>query len=76
MPRAVLFLITMLAFCAPVDMIEMLALSIVAGDLSWLPFQTDLPLIGLWASGILLMAALVAALALNAERRAARRWAC
>ena len=73
MPRPVFFLVTVLAFCAPISMIEMLALSIVAGDLSRLSFQANLPLIGLWASGILLMAALVAALALNAEGRAARR---
>ena len=56
-PRPVFFLVTVLVFCAPIAMTEMLIFSIVAGDLGQLSLQTDLPLIGLWASSALLLAA-------------------
>ena len=74
MPRPVFFLVTVLAFCAPIAMTEMLIFSIVAGDLGQLSLQTDLPLIGLWASGALLIATLAATWALGANPKPRRRW--
>ena len=62
----------MLAFCAPIAMIEMLVFSIAVGDLGRLSFQTALPLIGLWASGALLIAGLVATWAWRADPKPPR----
>ena len=73
MPRSVFFLVTVLAFCAPIAMIEMLVFSIVAGDLGRLSLQGDMLLISLWASGALLLAMVVATYALGTARKPSPR---
>ena len=72
MPGPVIFLVTVLAFCAPIAMIEMLVFSIAVGDLGRLSLQTDLPLIGLWVCGALLIAGLVATWAWRADPKPPR----
>ena len=73
MSRLIFFLIATLLFCAPLSMIGMLGYSILAGDIARLSLETDLLLIGLWASGTLLIAALAATYALDNARGSSRR---
>ena len=72
-PRPVFFLVTVLAFCALIAMVEMLVFAIAVGDSGRLSLQADMLLIGLWASGALLIAALVATWASGADPKLPRR---